>query len=144
MRIVTVAAVGLFGASFAHAASVAATAAWVRAPAPGQAVAAAYVSLTADEADQLVAIDAPGVGMAMLHESKITNGVASMNDVDTLALPAGHTVALSPGGMHIMLMDMDMAKPLVPGATLPITLHFAHAKALVVQAKIRPVSATAP
>ncbi len=142
MRAVSLAAVGLFLATAAHAATVAATFAWVRAPAPGRAVAAAYVSLTADEADQLVAIDAPGVGMAMLHESKMTHGVASMNDVDTLVLPAGHTVALSPGGMHIMLMDI--AKPLVIGATLPITLHFAHAKALVVQAKIRPVAAIAP
>jgi copper(I)-binding protein len=42
----------------------------------------------------------------MLHESSIVNGVAQMRMLDSLNIPAGAKLALSPGGKHIMLMGM--------------------------------------
>jgi copper(I)-binding protein len=123
-------------------AQVSASGAWVRAPAPGQDSAAAYVSLTSASADKLTGVDASGFGMAMLHVSKVTNGVSSMADVDGISLPAGQTVTLKPGGFHIMLMDFK--SPPVIGSSVTLTFHFLHARDLAVSAHVKPVTARGP
>ena len=45
--------------------------------------------------------------------------------VDGLALPAGETVSLAPGGYHVMLVDL--AEPLAAGDEFDVTLDFATA-----------------
>ena len=59
-----------------------------------------------------------------IHETEMTDqGVMKMRPVeDGLALPAGETVTLKPGGKHIMVMGLD--GELAKGATLPLTLDF--------------------
>ncbi len=49
-------------------------------------------------------------------------GAMEMVPVDKIELPAGEAVALAPGGLHIMLLDL--AKPLELGETFTITLTF--------------------
>jgi threonine dehydrogenase-like Zn-dependent dehydrogenase len=51
------------------------------------------------------------------------NGVMKMRAIPKLALPAGKTVDLKPGGYHVMLMDLT--QPLKDGETVPVTLIFA-------------------
>ena len=46
-----------------------------------------------------------------------------MRAIDSLALPAGKTVELRPGGYHVMLMDL--AQPLKEGDSVPVMLTFA-------------------
>jgi copper(I)-binding protein len=46
-----------------------------------------------------------------------------MMDMPTIAVPAGSDLAFSPGGYHLMCMDPKPA--MKPGATVPVTLHFA-------------------
>jgi copper(I)-binding protein len=46
----------------------------------------------------------------------------TMQQVDSVEIPAGGLVAFKPGGFHIMLMEL--AKPLVKGETFDLTLHF--------------------
>ncbi len=48
---------------------------------------------------------------------------------------AGTTVALEPGGYHIMLMEL--AKPLVVGEKVKVTLTFEKAGDVVVEAEVR-------
>jgi len=43
-----------------------------------------------------------------------------MRKLEALTLPAGETVALKPGGNHIMLLDIK--EQLKPGEKVPITL----------------------
>ena len=45
-----------------------------------------------------------------------------MRQVDAVPLPAGQAVTLSPGGYHIMLVDLKA--PLVAGQSFPLTLTF--------------------
>ena len=54
---------------------------------------------------------------------------------DGLTLPAGQAVALTPGGFHIMLLDLK--QPLVAGQTVPVQLRFRTAPPLDLQLKVR-------
>lgn len=47
-------------------------------------------------------------------------GVMKMRAIPSLALPAGTTVALKPGGYHVMLMDLKQA--MKPGDVVPLSL----------------------
>jgi copper(I)-binding protein len=117
------------------------TSPWARATAPGQTEAAVYLQLTSARPDRLTSIDAPD-GMAMLHKSVTKNGMSDMMDMETLALPMGQTVSLSPGGMHIMLMHLTHG--LTAGTTVRLTLHFARALPVEVVAPVLPIGARGP
>jgi len=77
--------------------------------------------------------------MVELHQGFVdeADGTMQMRKVDSIEIPPGGTVALEPGGYHIMLIDL--AAPLVEGQTFDVTLAFAGAGELVV-----PVTITAP
>ena len=94
------------------------------ASAPGQTQAAAYLTLRNDGGrdDRLRAIKIEGVESATVHETSMTDGVMRMRPVDTLDIPAGATVAMSPGGLHVMLTGLE--KPLRKGDKLRATLSF--------------------
>lgn len=93
---------------------------WVRATAPGQPVAGAYLKIKSVQAAAIVAVRTPVAARAEVHEMKMDGGVMKMRPVARLQLPAGKTVELRPGGYHVMLVKV--AKPLQPGDTVPITL----------------------
>jgi copper(I)-binding protein len=59
----------------------------------------------------------------------------SMREVAQIALPAGETVELVPGGLHVMLFDL--VEDLVPGDTFELTLDFEQADSLTVTAEVR-------
>jgi periplasmic copper chaperone A len=59
----------------------------------------------------------------------------SMREVAQIDLPAGETVGLVPGGLHIMLFDL--VDDLEPGDTFELTLDFEHAESLTVTAEVR-------
>jgi copper(I)-binding protein len=60
-----------------------------------------------------------------------------------LALPAGKPVALTPGGYHVMLMDLKAALP--KDSTVPLTLVFQDAKGVESKLEVKlPVASTAP
>jgi hypothetical protein len=89
------------------------------------------ITNTGTEADRLIGIkaDFPQVS---LHLSTQKDGVASMTPVDGIDIPAGGTVELSPGGLHIMFMGLD-GKPFVKGTTVPATLIFQKAGEVAVE-----------
>ncbi len=66
-----------------------------------------------------------------LHTTEFTDGVARMMHVDDIAIPAGETVALEPGGLHIMFMGLN-GDPLEEGETIPATLIFKNAGEIAV------------
>jgi copper(I)-binding protein len=109
---------------------------------PHQTEGVAYLTLQSAADDTLTGVDADAAGMVMLHRSSVTNGVASMQDVDSVALPAKQKVALSPGGTHLMLMDMK--RPLRAGEVFHLTLHLAHAGDVPVAVRVLPAGATGP
>lgn len=94
-----------------------------------------YLTLTASRDDRLVSVTSPVSGLAQVHEMKVESNMMMMRELtDGLPLPAGTAVALAPGGNHIMLMGV--AKPLVTGDTVPLTLTFANARPVEIVARV--------
>jgi copper(I)-binding protein len=94
--------------------------AWVRPSVPGQQGTGGYMKLTARDGQRLVGASSPVAGVAEIHEMKMEGDVMKMRPAGALELPAGKTVELKPGGLHLMLMDLK--QPLVAGRSVPVTL----------------------
>ena len=62
-------------------------------------------------------------------------GMMQMRPVERIEVPAGETVALEPGGYHIMLLDLQRELPV--GETVEVTLTFEVAGDVVVTAEVR-------
>jgi copper(I)-binding protein len=131
--------------------------AWAR-TSPAMATAgAAYMTITAEEADELVGVSVPAevAATAEIHETVAVEstdttmaggmgsdttmaggmGEMTMRPVESLALPAGTPVELKPGGYHIMMLDL--AEPLEVGAEIELTLEFANAGPQTVSVPVR-------
>lgn len=98
--------------------------AWARPTLGAGRTTAAYVTITnsGSNADRLTAVDAPGAGSVEIHTAGMENGVMRMRRLEGLDIPAGETVAMAPGGYHIMIIDVE--EPVQVGATVPLTLTF--------------------
>ena len=117
--------------------------AWVRTTVPGQQSTGAFMALTAPTAMKLVSVSTPAAGIVEVHEMKMDGDIMRMREVLQLELPAGKTVALKPGGLHVMLMDLK--QPFAKDAKVPFTLHFKDAKGADSQLSVTlPVAAVAP
>jgi len=93
---------------------------WVRATVPGQSVAAAYMKIRSSERAALVGVQTPAAQKAEIHEMSMSNGVMKMRPLTRLDLPSQRTVELTPGGYHLMLVNVT--KPLKEGDEVPLTL----------------------
>jgi len=105
---------------------------------PGAPVGAAYFSIenTGPSTEHLLSLTSPVAGMVQVHEMKMDGDVMRMREVKSLAIPAGRTVALKPGVLHIMLMQLK--QPLKAGDKFPMTLTFDHAGKLDVSVPVEP------
>jgi hypothetical protein len=100
------------------------------------------ISNTGTEEDRLIAVSSPVAEMAHLHRSIQVNGATSMVMVQAVDVPAGESVALEPGGLHIMLMGMK--SPLKKGGMVALVLTFAKAGEVKLEVPVAGVAATAP
>ena len=87
--------------------------AWVRATVPQQKATGAFMQLTAAQDSKLVSVSSAAVPVVEVHEMKMQDGVMKMRPLPSLSLPAGKAVSLTPGGYHVMLMDLK--QQLKPG-----------------------------
>ena len=92
--------------------------------------------------DALVGIATPAADMPMLHETVVTDGVASMPHAMSVSVPAGQTVELAPGGYHGMLMGLTSA--LKEGDSFPVTLTFVKSGEVTVKVDVLPMRAEGP
>jgi copper(I)-binding protein len=74
---------------------------------------------------KLVEVATPVAKAAEIHSMAQEAGVMKMRAMDSLALPAGKAVELSPGGYHVMLLEL--VQPLKEGDSVPLVLTFADA-----------------
>ena len=113
---------------------------YARATATGQPTGGAYLTLTnKGPADRLQSVSATVSESVELHSMAMEGDVMRMRQVDTIDLPAGKTVELKPGGLHIMLVGLKA--PLKAGDTFPMTLTFEKAGAIDVVVNIEAVQA---
>ena len=81
--------------------------AWIR-PAPANArSAAAYFKIRNSSEHDITIVDSesPDFEMTMIHDTEFEDGLARMNHLDELVIPAGTEVELKPLGLHMMLMQ---------------------------------------
>ena len=131
--------VGMLLTQVAVAADVKVEQAWMRATAPGQEVAGAYLNITSAVDAKLVGVSSPAAGTVQLHTMSMNQGVMEMREMKEIALPKNKTVKLAPGGLHIMLFDLKQT--MKPGDVVPMTLDVAtsarHHEKIEVKVEVR-------
>jgi periplasmic copper chaperone A len=115
---------------------------WSRATAPGAPVAGGYLTLknTGSTPDRLIGGSLEGAERTEIHEMKMDGDVMMMAKVPGgLEIPAGGSVALKPGGLHMMFFGLREA--LKEGENVKGTLLFEKAGAVTVEFSIEKISA---
>ena len=94
---------------------------------------AGYFAVTNDgaNADRLIAVEAD-FPRVMMHDSQISDGVATMVHLEAVDLQPGETVVFEPGHRHVMFMGLA-GDPLEKGEAVDATLVFENAGKLDVQ-----------
>jgi protein SCO1/2 len=112
--------------------------AWARPSTEGNDVSAAYLQITnrGDHDERLVSASTDAAHMTEIHTMQMHDDVMQMRRVEHIEIPAGETVVLRPGGLHIMLMGLT--HPLIEGDTLALTLTFESGMTIQVEAQITP------
>jgi copper(I)-binding protein len=116
--------------------------AYTRATVPGQQVAGGFMKIENKGAsvDQLLSASSPAAGEVQLHEMAMEGNMMKMRQVKDIAVPAGGTVELKPGGYHLMFMNIK--SPLTAGETIPVKLKFAKAGELEVKMPVNTMGNT--
>jgi periplasmic copper chaperone A len=114
---------------------------WIRQPPVARPMMAGFATIRnpCTTAVTIVAGGSPAFGSVELHETTQADGVSRMRHVESLEVPAGGSVTLAPGGLHLMLMR-PRATP-SPGDRLPIELHLADGRRLQVEFQVRAANA---
>lgn len=111
--------------------------AWVRAVPPVSKNSAGYLVIEnrGDQDDALVAVQVGKVRVTELHEMVRNGDSMSMQRRKEIPLPAHGRAVLAPGGLHLMLIDLQ--QPLRLGEKLEGVLHFRHAGEVKVVLEVR-------
>lgn len=99
---------------------------------------AVYMRITNDSGsdDALIGAEVPGCGTVELHEMIMENDVMMMRQMagNRIPVPAGSTVMLERGGLHVMCIDKTGEYTV--GQMVPVTLQFENAGAIEVEAQV--------
>lgn len=97
--------------------------AWARPTVAGQAGGGGFLTITGGAAaDRLLSVSAGVSKVVELHQMEMDGNVMRMRAVDGIDVPAGGTVELKPGGLHVMFMGLN--RTLKAGDRFPLTLKF--------------------
>jgi hypothetical protein len=107
---------------------------WARPTVAGQAAGGGFLKITSATADRLVGASAPVSKTVELHTMQMDGDVMRMRQVPAIELPAGRSVELKPGGLHVMFIGLN--QPLQEGASFPLTLRFEKAGEVTVDMKV--------
>lgn len=110
--------------SAAEADQVSAADAYVRAVPPGQPNSASFMILSNGSSSDIVlkGAESPAAKVVELHTHTMSDGMMRMRQVEKIDLPAGQSVQLQPGGLHVMMIGLQ--QKLVPGEQIDLTLVF--------------------
>jgi copper(I)-binding protein len=81
--------------------------------------------------------------MPMIHTSVTdAQGVTRMSHMEEVEIAAGETVTLDPGGLHVMLMDLQ--RPMVEGESFTLSLILADGDEISIEVPILGIAARGP
>jgi periplasmic copper chaperone A len=93
---------------------------WVRGTVAQQQATGMFARITSASGGKLVSASSPVAKVVEIHEMAMEGDVMKMRAISGLDLPAGKAVDLSPGGYHVMLLDLKQV--LKAGDKVPVTL----------------------
>lgn len=98
--------------------------------------AAVYFTLTnSGGRDRLLSVTAEaGSGTASLHETSMDGDIMRMRAIEGIEIPARGRVSLSANGRHVMIQNL--ARPLVSGSSIRLTLRFERQGAVAIEAPV--------
>ena len=115
---------------------------YARATVSGQTTGGGFLKLENGGADDKLLSASAAVSSAVkLHSMTMEGDVMRMRQVDGVALPAGKTVELKPGGLHIMFVGLKA--PLKAGDSFAMKLKFQKAGEVTVTVNIEAAGAAA-
>jgi periplasmic copper chaperone A len=127
-------------AQTAKTGAISAANAYARATAAGQPAGGGFLTLVnAGADDRLVSASSEAAASVELHMMSMKGDVMQMRQVDAIAIKAGQTVELKPGGYHLMLMGLKA--PLKAGGSFPLKLRFERAGEVTVIVKVEAAGA---
>ena len=114
---------------------------WARATPAGARTGAAYLTITnrGATADRLTGVFTSAASSVQVHQETEANGVMRMREVTSITVEPGATIALKPGGMHIMMIGLQ--QPLKEGQDFPLTLEFEKAGKIKLRVPVMRVGA---
>jgi copper(I)-binding protein len=118
---------------------------WTRATPPTAKAGGGFVTITnkGTTPDRLIAVRSAASDKVEIHEMKMDGNVMRMRELDKgVEIPPGATVALKPGGYHIMFMELKA--PFAKDAKVPVTLVFEKAGSIDVAMAVQGMGAAAP
>lgn len=116
---------------------------WARATPPTAPSGGGFLTVTntGTTVDRLVSASSPAAGQTQIHEMKMDGTIMRMREVENgLEIPPGATVALAPGGLHLMMMGLK--DPLKQGTRVPLTLTFEKAGKIDVELVVMALGAS--
>lgn len=119
--------------------------AWTRATPPKAKAGGGFIEIvnTGSEADRLVSASSDVAKKTEIHEMAVTDGVMKMRELENgIEIPAGETVALKPGGLHIMFMGLNQS--FEEGSKVPVVLTFEKAGEVAVELDVAKMGAKTP
>ncbi|SFP91671.1 copper chaperone PCu(A)C [Tranquillimonas alkanivorans] len=138
-------ALGMPSALFAGSQDVVAENAWARASIGTSRPGAAYMTLrnTGEEPVVLTGLSTDLAMMPDIHRTTTdAQGMTSMAPAGELEIASGEAIALEPGGLHVMLMQLQ--RPMVEGESFALTLEFADGGEMQVDVPILGIAARGP
>lgn len=111
--------------------------AWARPTPAGAPTGGGYLTLInrGRTPDRLKSASSPVAQRVELHETTMTGGVMRMRPLSAgVILTAGATVSFQPGGRHLMLVGL--ARPLIVGQRIPVTLRFERAGEVRIELRV--------
>lgn len=88
--------------------------------------------------DRLLSVDSPISDDVQLHEHAMSaSGAMKMQQVQSVAVPAGKDLVFAPSAYHVMLMQPKDRSLLTDGKRFPLTLHFEKAGDLTVDVAVQ-------
>ncbi len=106
---------------------------------------AVYMNIESADGDRLLSasVDASIAASVEVHETVAVDGeeteegmaMMMMQEVEAIELPAGETVVLKPGGLHIMLLDIT--EPLTIGQKFDLNLNLEKGGEMVLEIEVK-------
>ncbi|WP_422000820.1 copper chaperone PCu(A)C [Reyranella sp.] len=118
---------------------------WTRATPPTAPAGGGFLTITntGTTPDRLIAAQSPAANKVEIHEMTMDGSVMRMRELEKgLEIPPGATVALKPGGLHIMFMGLKA--PFNRDKPVSATLVFEKAGKIDIELAVEPMGAAQP